>query len=234
MQKIILGIRYGLYMVKFGFQGAFISINRKFKGENALKDYEHKIVMNWCKFTMKVLKMNLTIEGKENIPDKACCFIGNHQSILDIPVLLYSADRIIGFIGKKELLKVPIIGGWLRRTPSVAIDRSNVRGAIEVINKGAENLKDGKDMGIFPEGTRSKNGQIGEFKKGSFKLATKAKAIIVPYTIIGIGKVLGDKRKVVDTDIKIIYHNPINCAELSREEIKELPKTVEEIVKSVF
>lgn len=234
MQKIILGIRYGLYMIKFGLQGTFVSINRKFKDENALKDYEHKVIMDWCKFTMRVLKMNLTIEGRENIPNEACCFIGNHQSILDIPILLYSSDRIIGFISKKELLKVPIIGGWIRRTPSVALDRDDIRGAIEVINKGAENLKNGKDMGIFPEGTRSKNGEVGEFKKGSFKLATKAKAIILPYTITGIGEVLGGEGKVVDTEVKIVYHNPIDCSKLSREEIKALPKRVEEIVKSAL
>lgn len=234
MKKIILGIRYGLYMIKFGIQGTFISISRMFRGENALKEYEHNVINKWCEFTIRILKMNLVIEGKENIPDKACCFIGNHQSILDIPVILYSSNRIIGFIAKKELAKVPVIGGWLKRTPSVALDRDDVRAAIEVINKGAENLKNGKDMAIFPEGTRSKNGEVGEFKKGSFKLATKAKATIIPYTITGIGEVLGGKDGVIDREIKIIYHSAIDCSQLSREEIKELPKRVEEIVKSVL
>lgn len=232
MTKVILGIRYGLYMVWFGIQGAFISLGRKIKGKDYLKEYMDKCVMNWCKFTFNVLKMNVYVEGEENIPDKACCFIGNHQSILDIPVILYSANRIIGFVAKRELLKVPVIGGWMKRSNSVALDRDDVRAAIDVINRGVDNLKNGYSMAIFPEGTRSKDGKMGEFKKGSFKLATKAKATIVPFTITGIGKVLVSGEKVKETKIIIKYHKPIDCSQLSREELKVLPKTVEDIVRN--
>ena len=92
-------------------------------------------------------------------------------------------DRLVGFVAKKEVLKVPILSYWLPRAKCIPLDRQNPRDAVRVINEGVKNLKDGYSMMIFPEGTRSLDGKHSPFKKGSLKLAIKAKVPIVPVTI---------------------------------------------------
>ena len=86
--------------------------------------------------------MNIKVVGKENIPKDACVFVGNHTSILDIPVIFYSANRHIGFISKKEVLKVPVLSYWLERGKCIALDRQNPRDGVRMINEGVKNLKE--------------------------------------------------------------------------------------------
>ena len=117
--------------------------------------------------TINIIGMEIEVEGFENIPDKTCVFMGNHQSILDIPVMRYSTQRTLDFVAKKELAKAPLIGYWITHVKSVTIDRDNVREGMKAINQAVNNIKDGYNFTIFPEGTRSKDGKIHEFKKGS-------------------------------------------------------------------
>ena len=154
----------------------------------------------------------------ENIPEEPCVFIGNHSSILDIPILLCTVNRNIGFISKKEILKTPIIGYWLTRTNCVALDRENPRTAMKAINDAVENLKEGSSMAIFPEGTRNKEGKVGEFKKGSLKLATKSKSKIVPVSIDRASRAFEDNRKFTPTKIKLVFGEAIDTKNLSKEE----------------
>ena len=154
----------------------------------------------------------------ENIPKEPCVFIGNHSSILDIPILLYTVNRKIGFIAKKEILKTPIIGYWLKKSKCVPLDRENPRTAIEAINEAVQNLKEGSSMVIFPEGTRNKEGKVGEFKKGSLKLATKAKVKIVPVSIDRASRAFEDTREFKPTKIKVVFGEAIDTKNLSKEE----------------
>lgn len=225
-------IIYGFYIILVIIKGLKYECIKKFKGEASALEYSQKTTYLWCKFTIKIIGIDLEIKGLENIPKEPCVFIGNHSSILDIPILLSTVDRNIGFISKKEILKTPVIGYWLRRTNCVALDRENPRTAITAINDAVKNLKDGSSMAIFPEGTRNKEGKVGEFKKGSLKLATKAKAKIVPVSIDRASRAFEDTREFKPTKIKLVFGEVIGTNNLSKEEEIDLAENIRNTIIS--
>lgn len=229
------GIHYILYMIVLRLKSIKLWFIRKTKGVDAGYEYSAKVGRDWANYTInKAIEMNVTIKGKENIPERACCFIGNHTSILDIPLLMDSAGRAMGFIAKKEMLKTPVIGYWMQQYHCVPLDRENARSAIKVIQQGAENIKNGYSMCIFPEGTRSKDGKLQEFKKGSLKLATKAKAPIVPVAIDRAYRAFEIDRKFKSIDITITFCEPIYTENLTRDEEKELAMRVRNIIEKAL
>lgn len=228
-------ISYGIYMIFMQLKAVKRWYLEKTKGERAAIDYSGKVGEDWARYTIhNALGMNVTIKGKENIPNVPCCYIGNHTSILDIPILIDSVGKCMGFVAKKEMVKAPVLGYWMSKYNCVPLDRENAREAIKVIKKGSENIKKGYSMAIFPEGTRSKNGELMEFKKGSLKLATMAKAPIVPVAIDGAYRAFEIDRKFKAIDITITFSEPIYTENLSREEEKSLMEKVRsEIAKNL-
>ena len=194
--------------------------------------YIHKITTRWAKFVMKLSGAKITVIGEENLPkDQTVLFVANHQSNFDIPLLMSSINIPKGFIAKKELEKWPMISTWMRYINCIFMDRSNLRKSAEAIVEGTKLLKSGYSMVIFPEGTRSKGGPVGEFKAGSFKLATKSKRQIVPVTIDGTYKLLeANKNWIKKADVKLIIHPPIDTTSLSKEETDNLHNTVRSII----
>lgn len=222
---------YGLYMIYMQLKGIKLWYIKKTKGKKAGVEYSGRVGEKWAKYTIhKTLGMNVTINGKENIPNVPCCYIGNHTSILDIPLLIDSVGKCMGFVAKQEMAKAPILGYWMKQYNCVPLDRENAREAIKVIRQGAENIKNGYSMAIFPEGTRSKDGKLREFKKGSLKLATMAKAPIVPVSIDGAYRAFEIDRKFKSIDITITFGEPIYTENLTREEEKGLMDKVREVI----
>ncbi|WP_291665163.1 1-acyl-sn-glycerol-3-phosphate acyltransferase [Clostridium sp.] len=229
--KFFKVIHYGLYMLAMQLKAIKRIYILKTKGERAAVDYAGKVGLDWAKYTVhRAIKMNVTVIGKENIPDAPCCYIGNHTSILDIPLLVDSVGTCMGFVAKKEMVKTPIIGYWMGKYNCVPLDRENPREAIKVIREGSENIKNGYSMAIFPEGTRSKDGVLREFKKGSLKLATMAKAPVVPVTIDGAYRAFEIDGKFKPIDITVTFGEPIYTADLTREEEKQLMDKVRSII----
>ncbi|MFA5569939.1 MAG: lysophospholipid acyltransferase family protein [Sphaerochaetaceae bacterium] len=183
---------------------------------------------NIAKIIMFVLHTDVTVIGKELIPEEGAplCFIANHQSMLDIPIVLAKLGIWVGFIAKSELKKVPILNVWIRAMNCVYIDRKSPRSSIEAILQGVKQIQQGTAMFIFPEGTRSKTGALGTFKTGSLKLATRAKAIIVPITIDGTRDAFEHRTSVRKTPIRLSVSEPIDTATMSEEQLKDLPEVV--------
>lgn len=225
-------IKYLFYMIWFRIKGIKYSYIKKTKGEASAFEYVRKIFYLWSKFTIETIGIELEVSGLENIPKETCVFIGNHSSILDIPILLYTVDRNLGFIAKKEMMKIPIIGYWLQKTKSVPLDRDNPRSAIKSINDGINNINEGCSMVIFPEGTRNKVGEVGEFKKGSLKLATKSQVPIVPVSIDRASRAFEDNRKFKPTKIKVVFGEKVDTKDLSKEEEKSLTENIRNTIIS--
>lgn len=209
----------------------YMHIIKRLKGQEAVDKFAGQKYIDWAKTSLKVPGHEVIVYGKENIPSEACVFIANHQSIFDIPLLVATSERNIGFIAKKELLKVPVIGQWLKAIHSVPIDRDNIREAIKVINQGVENINNGYSMAIFPEGTRAKNGVLKEFKKGSLKLATKANAPIIPVTIDGTYKGYEEGKKIRSAKMTIVFGEPIYIEKLTAEEKRDISAYVKNIIE---
>jgi 1-acyl-sn-glycerol-3-phosphate acyltransferase len=117
-------------------------------------------------------------------------FVMNHQSHMDIPAAFMSIPSNIGFIAKKELERVPLFGRVMRESGMIFVDRSNPERAIASLKLGGELIRSGVNIFAFPEGTRTKSGQIRSFKKGVFMLALEAGVPIVPMSVHGARDVL--------------------------------------------
>lgn len=170
-----------------------------------------KVVRMWGRITVLSTGSQVTVTGRENLPEhRNICFISNHQGMFDIPMVLGFIGIPTGFIAKKELFKIPALSHWMREMPCVFIDRASARKAIESFQKSAAVIKDGHPMVIFPEGTRSKSDQMGEFHLGSFKLPSMAGATIVPIAIKGSWRIYEMDKRIHAQKLQLRILEPIS------------------------
>ena len=139
--------------------------------------------------------VDLQVFGTENIPkESGFVMYSNHQGMFDVLAIPATCDQPLGAVLKKELKDIPFLKQVIACTKSFPMDREDVRGSMEVILAATKEVANGRNYLIFPEGTRSKNGnQMREFHAGSFKIASKAKAPIVPVALIDCYKVFDEK-----------------------------------------
>lgn len=145
-------------------------------------------------YAMKNGSVDLEIHGIENLPEKnGYILFPNHQGMFDVLVLVKAMKEPVSVVMKKELENVPLLKQVIACMGAIGLDRSDARQGMKVILQVAEEVKNGKNFIIFPEGTRSKEGnRLLPFKGGSFKSAQKAKCPIVPVALI-------DSYKAFDT-----------------------------------
>ena len=139
--------------------------------------------------------IDLQVTGLENIPtENGFMMYANHQGMFDVLAIAATCDTPLGAVLKKELYDVPFLHQIAVCTKSFAMDREDVRQSLTVIQNVTEEVKNGRNYLIFPEGTRSKLGnQMLDFHGGSFRCATKSKCTIVPVALIDCYKVLDQK-----------------------------------------
>ena len=173
--------------------------------------------------------VEVKVTGLENIPkENGYLLYGNHQGMFDVVALAATYPGALGCVFKKELANVPLLKQVIACTKSFAMDREDVRQSLTVIQNVTKEVQSGRNYLIFPEGTRSKNGNtMGEFHGGSFRCALKAKCPVLPIAFVDSFKVL-DQKGSKPLAMQIHYLPPI-----SYEEYKDL-KTIElaELVKS--
>ena len=233
MRTIYFYLCFIINLIGKGFNGIKLNSIRKHKTKEEADMYVFKVATNWSNFVLKAAGLNLTVIGKENIPNEPCVFVGNHQSNLDVPVILANMNRLTGAVAKKEMEKIPIMSYWMRQIHSVFLDRENPREALKAISEGVENLKNGYSMIIFPEGTRSRSNNMGEFKKGSMRLAIKAGVPIIPITFYDTYKAMeGNNGKIKKTNAKLIMDKPIYTKDMSKEEKAGISEMVQNIIQS--
>lgn len=199
---------------------------------------ERELISEVCKYwsgqVVDHLGYEINIINPENLPEEGpVVYVSNHQSYADILTFLNITRHQVGFIAKEELTKVPIFADWVQRIESLFINRKDARASLKTINQGAEMLKNGYSLVIFPEGTRSQSGNMAEFKPGSLKLATKAKATIVPVTLRNTYKLFEETGKIKkNQSADVVVHEPIDTSTLDRKELSELSEKIESIIKN--
>jgi len=193
-----------------------------------------KIVQKWGKSLVSLAGTTVKVSGSENVPkNQSVVFVSNHQGNFDIPILLGYIDKPKAFIAKIEILKMPFIRTWMQHMKCVFMDRSDLRQSLRTISAAAGYLKQGYSMVIFPEGTRSKGDAMGEFKPGSFKLALKAEAPIVPVTIRGSYRIMEQNGFIIKpAEVEVIISEAIPTKGLTKEEAANLSDKVREVIEN--
>lgn len=228
LKTFLFYVAFFLYMVYSLVKKLKLDRIRKSGSEKEAENYIYISVKKWSDFILKLINASIKVTGTENIPQTPCLFVSNHQGFLDIPIILSSLDRTVGFIAKKELTKFKLVSYWMKQINCIFINREDIRESIKSINKGSELLNNGHSMVIFPEGTRSKGPRIGEFKKGSLKLALKSKVPIVPIAIDGSYKLReGNVHSMIKSaNVNVTICKPIYTDSLSREDRESLSDTI--------
>ena len=202
-------------------------------------DARNKSSLAIVKWGLKVIGfisgVKLEVNGLDNIPDdQAVLFVGNHISFFDIIVTYPLMKRPTGYIAKKEIRKVPFLSWWMYFVNCIFLDRKNPRQGLKSVLEASEKIKNGTSIFLFPEGTRSKDGKLAEFKDGGFKIATKAKAPIIPIGIQGTSDILENHFPIIKSGKVIVnFGKPVYTSEMSKAEQKTLPDLVREQVKEL-
>ena len=183
----------------------------------------------WANVLVKGFGIKAKIRGSDNLPDYGVVFVFNHTSLLDIPVLFSFIKKPFRFGAKEELFKIPVFGYSMKKIGMLPIFRSNKKKTLGMYKEIILSFKHAKSYMLAPEGTRSSDGKLKQFKSGPFILAIDAKAPIVPVVIRGTDKILA-KGKVFanlkNTLVEIDILPAVSTDEYSIDERVELREKV--------
>ena len=195
----------------------------------------HKVARLWARILLFLCNTKVKVIGEENLlPWKPQILMANHQSDFDILISLAFIPVQFRWIAKKELFAIPVFGAAMRSAGYIEIDRSNHEKAMRSIDEAALSIRRGKSIMSFPEGTRSRDGEIKAFKQGTFHLAIKSGVPIVPVSIIGSGRIMPKRSlRIKPGQIKIVIGKPIEVVHFNMERRQELIEKVRnEIIKN--
>lgn len=228
LRTIIWFIYFWYYLI-----ASIPTLSRAKKLDKLGKTAERDAIVNaktkkWAQSLLKLAGATVIVHGSENLPkNQSFVLVSNHQGNFDIPVLLGNIDVPLFFIAKIEILKIPLIRSWMKLMQCVFMDRKSVRQSLDTIHKAADLVRNGYNAIIFPEGTRSKGRPVGDFKQGSFKLATEANALILPVSIDGTYRLMeSNKNRITPGTVTLTIHPPVPTEGLERDAISLLPQVV--------
>jgi len=184
--KILVAFKVTCYMVWYIPIYFFRRIFKSATSEAWLQD----MLLRWARFCLRAMRIDLSVSGRENLAkvdwSRSVIVIANHNSFADIPVILTSGQRMLGFLAKMELSRIPFLSYWMRKIGCVFIKRS-AAGARQKFKDQMSKMSAGRlpQIVVFPEGTRSKTGEMGPWKSGAFRMAAEFKAIILPIVLNG-------------------------------------------------
>jgi len=176
---------------------------------------ETRTIYNIARFCVRaagwMARIRVRVRGKEKIvPGQNYVLASNHQGNFDGPVLFYTIPRDLRIVVKKEMMSIPVFNLVMKQVKCVAVDRTDPYKSRESIDRAAQLLREGYTFVTFPEGTRSRDGRLGPFKKGAFIMAIKAQAPVLPVTIVNSRLIQKRGEFAVHKGVvDLIIHDPI-------------------------
>lgn len=189
-----------------------------------LRTIPRLIILFWSRFSFWIVLRMLHVTGKENIKKgKAYLVVSNHGSYYDIPAIM-SFCPDISWVARASLFRFPIFGFALKKIGAVSIDSSSIRKAGEAIEMAAKQAKKNRSVGIFPEGTRSIDGKLQDFKRGFIRILRNSELDILPVTLNGFHTLWKRGTMVIDPakKLEIFIHPPIPREKLVHLEDTEI------------
>jgi len=210
---------------------AFITYPFDRKGEVV-----HRYARLWGRAALWANRVKVRVEGMENLKGEGpYIFMSNHQGSYDIFALLGHLPFQFKWLAKKELFSIPFFGWTMAAAGYISIDREGTRETVKAMNKAAERIRDGMSVVVFPEGSRSPDGKIQDFKKGGFTLAIKSKVPVVPVALTGSREIMPKQRLTAASgEIKIRVSHPIETIQYSMKDRRDLMEKVKETILKNF
>jgi 1-acyl-sn-glycerol-3-phosphate acyltransferase len=183
-------------------------------------DVDH-VVRRWCGHVFDVSKTTLVVDGLEHAAGGPFVLLSNHQSLLDIPAVATAFPGRLSFVAKQELRSVPMFGRAMEAAGIVFVDRKDRQRAIAQLAAARERLRDGTSVWIAAEGTRSRDGSLGPFKKGGFHVAIGLGVPVLPTWVEGTLRVIppGSLRSVTGQTVTVRFGAPIPTEGRTVEEV---------------
>ena len=188
----------------------------------------------WARLHTYLTPVSVTVLGRRNIdPKQSYVVVANHQSNFDIFLLYGWLGVDFKWVMKRELRKAPFLGVACEKLGHIYIDRSNTQAAIASLRDAKRKIVNGTSVLFFPEGTRSRSGELLEFKKGAFQMALDLGLPILPVTITGTRKVLPPKTlDLFPGPVRMQFHAPVDVSGTTRETMDDLISRVRGIIQS--
>jgi 1-acyl-sn-glycerol-3-phosphate acyltransferase len=179
--------------------------------------------LNGVLFFVRAVGVNIHVKGLEKIPSGVCVFAANHTSSADAPAVVGAIPRRIAVLLKASLFKWPIVGQAFRLAQFIPVERKNRDAAMASVEKATAALRAGQSFLIYPEGTRSPDGRLQQFKKGAVVMAINAGVPIVPMVCAGAHRIMEKKSLVIHPgEIRVEFLEPIDASKYSLDERDEL------------
>jgi 1-acyl-sn-glycerol-3-phosphate acyltransferase len=194
-------------------------------------DFGHRCARAWSWLILKTTGVRVEATGIEKL-DRSRSYVlaANHQSIYDIPILFASLPLQLRIVSKQSLGAFPFLGWHLHRTGHLLVDRRNP--GADILEKMTRLVSEAHSLIVFPEGTRSADGSVGRFKRGSFVVAIESGLPIVPVSVAGSRHVMRKGELTVRPGtVRVTVHDPVPTAGVGREDVVALANRVRDTVR---
>jgi 1-acyl-sn-glycerol-3-phosphate acyltransferase len=197
---------------------------------------QHACARFWARGLLWMARVRVRVRGLEHIaPDETYVFAANHQSYMDIPVVFAHLPANFRIMAKSSLFHIPFLGWHLRRSGHLPITQNNPRRAARSLLEAAGHVAAGTPVFVFPEGARSADGSVAEFKPGTFLLAIKSGKPVMPMTLIGVKDVLPmESYYLRPGDVELVLHAPIPTTGMHTDSAPQLAAAVRTSILSGF
>lgn len=194
-------------------------------------DFMYGVAMKVVRGAVRIAGVRVRVEGVEDLPCGVCIFAANHVSNMDPLAFVPAIPRRVAILVKKEVFRIPILGSAMRMAKLIPVDRDNREAAARAVEMAVKYLKEGLSFAVYPEGTRSHDGRLLPFKKGTFVMAIRAGAPVVPVSIVGAQDLLRKGEWSVRPGEVIIRFGPaVDVSTYTLEQRADLLARVEELV----
>jgi len=187
----------------------------------------------WCRLVAWSIFARIRVHGVEHVrPGQSYVYMANHSSLIDTPALFAYLPYPFRIMAKRELFFVPFMGWHLWTAGHFPIDRRDRRRAARSLRRVIEGVRGGTSLVVFPEGTRTRDGRLQEFKPGTFKIALKAGVPIVPVTIRGTFRLLPSTTLAPKPGrVDVILGEPIETRDYNHERLPELIERTKDVIR---
>ncbi|HEY4951265.1 MAG TPA: lysophospholipid acyltransferase family protein [Candidatus Acidoferrales bacterium] len=194
-------------------------------------NFMYRTFMRALRVVLRLAGIHVRVEGLQNIPSGVCVFASNHASNLDPVALVPNIPRRVALLAKKEVFRIPILSKAITLAKLIPVDRADKEAAAESVDIAVEYLKEGLSFCVFPEGTRSRDGRLLPFKKGTFLMAIRAAAWVVPVSLAGTQRLMRKGDWTIHPGEVVVRYGPaVNATEYAEDQRDELRQRVQKLV----